>query len=234
MFPTGVLLDCLSVFLAINIGILLKSHVSDAIKDPITTTCGFSAIAMGIVSIVKLQYLPAVILALILGSVVGELTNLDHKVKAFFLAIILKFNFKIDGDKDEYMRFYLIVTAIFCASGTGIFGAITEGASGDMTVMISKTVLDFFSALIFATTLGKAMNLIVIPQIIILCACFYGATWAMPYITASMLSDFIAVGGIITFIIGMNVTKIKIHSPINLLPALIFIWPCSYFFSLVM
>lgn len=234
MFPTGVLWDCASVFIGTNIGILLKSHVSDSLKTSLTTTCGISAIGIGITSLVKVSYLPAVVFSLIMGSLIGELLDLDGKIKAFFLSIIEKLNFKMEGDRDDYMRFYVIVATIFCASGTGIFGAISEGISGDMTVMISKTVLDFFSAIIFATTLGKAMNLVVIPQAIVLGACFYAAGLIMPHVSPTMLNDFISVGGIITVVIGMNVSKIKIHSPANLLPALLLVWPASYFFSLIM
>ncbi|WP_409967817.1 DUF554 domain-containing protein [Bengtsoniella intestinalis] len=234
MFPTGVLCDCLSVFLGTNIGVFITKSMPQRIKVPLTTTFGISAIAMGVISMVKLSYLPAVVLALIMGSLIGELVDLDTKIKSGFLKVLMKLNFKIEGDRDEYMAFYLIVVTTYCASGTAIFGAISESLSGDMTVMLSKVVLDFFSAIIFATVLGKAMNLIVIPQVVILCACFYGAGLVMPFIADYMLADFISVGGIITMVIGMNVSKIKQCSAVNLLPALVLVWPCSHLFHLIM
>ena len=70
------------------------------------------------------------------------------------------------------MHFYLIVTVTFCASGTNIFGAINEGLTGDFTILLSKAVMDIFASTIFAP-LGFAMNLIVIPQFIILTGFFY-------------------------------------------------------------
>lgn len=104
------------------------------------------------------------ILAFILGGLIGEAVNLDDKIKSLFQRILERLRFQIHGDKEVYMRFYLIVTVTFCASGTNIFGAINEGISGDFTILLSKAVMDIFAATLFATTLGRAMNLIVLPQ----------------------------------------------------------------------
>lgn len=128
--------------------------------------------AIGMVSLVKLQTFPVVILTLILGALIGEIINLDGKVKLVFQTVLDKFHFKIIGDREEYMRFYLIVAVTFCASGSNIFGVISEGISGDFTILFSKAVMDIFTATIFAATLGRAINLIVLPQFIILCTFF--------------------------------------------------------------
>ena len=79
------------------------------------------------------------------------------------------------------------------------FGALNEGMTGDMTVLISKAVMDIFASVIFATTLGYAINLIVIPQFLILSTLFYLSKLIMPIISQTMLSDFIAVRGYFNF-----------------------------------
>ncbi len=234
LIPKGILIDCFCVLLGTNIGSIIKNHIPERIKQPMNVIFGIAAMAIGIVSLIKLQALPAVILALILGALIGEVINLDDKVKLLFQTVLDKFHFKITGDREEYMRFYLIVAVTFCASGTNIFGAISEGISGDFTILLSKAAMDIFAAAIFAATLGRAMNLIVLPQFIILCIFFYCAQFIIPYTTETMLNDFIAVGGLLTFILGMNIAQIKYISAVNILPALFLIWPCSYFFGLVL
>lgn len=92
--------------------------------------------------------------------------------------------------------------------------------------------MDIFAAAIFAAVLGTAMNLIVIPQFIILSICFYIAKLLMPFITSTMLNDFIAIGGLLTFVLGLSIAQIKQISAVNLLPSLLLIWPSSYLFSL--
>ncbi len=233
MIPKGIIIDCCCVLFGTNLGSTIKSRVPERIKQPMNVIFGIAAIVIGITSMVKLQSLPAVILALILGALAGETMNLDRRVNSLFERILEKLHFKISGNKEDYMRFYLIVAVTFCASGTNIFGAINEGMSGDFTILLSKAVMDIFAATIFAATLGRAMNLIVLPQFLILCACFYSAQFIMPLTTAAMLNDFIAVGGLLTFVLGLSIAQIKHISAVNLLPSLILIWPSSWLFSLI-
>ena len=234
MLPIGVLIDCGCVLFGTNLGSAISTHVPENIKQPMNVIFGIAAIAIGIVSIIKLNSLPAVILALILGALIGELIDLDGKVKTAVQKVLAKFNFKIQGNQDTYMRFYLLVAVTFCASGTNIFGAIYEGMSGDYTILLSKAVMDIFAATIFAATLGRAMNLIVIPQFLILCVFFYSAQFIMPLTTPEMLNDFVAVGGLLTLVLGISIAQIKQINAVNLLPCLVLIWPCSWMFSLFM
>lgn len=231
--PIGVFIDCFCILLGATVGSKFKSVIPNHIKEPLNIIFGICAISIGIVSCIKLKSLPAVILSLILGDLIGELIKLDTHIKNAFSKIILKLNFNIEDDYEEYMNFYIIVAVTFCASGTNIFGALNEGMTGDMTVLISKAVMDIFASVIFATTLGYAINLIVIPQCLILSILFYLSKLIMPIISQTMLSDFIAVGGILTFVLGLSILKIIKINVANLLPALVLIFPASYIFGLL-
>lgn len=233
MIPRGVILDCCCVLIGANCGTLFRSKIPERIQEPLMMIFGMCAIAIGVVSIIKLESLPAVLLALILGTIVGELIDLDRRIKTGFLHGLRRCNFKIEGDKEIYMRFYLVVAVTLCASGTNIFGAFQEGATGDMSILMSKAVMDIFAAAIFAMALGYGMNLIVIPQFIILCLCFYAGKWGMHYLNPSAIQNFIAVGGLMTFILGLNIAKIKEVRAANLLPALVVVFPATAMFSLL-
>lgn len=216
-----------------TLGAKFKSVIPNHIKEPLNIIFGISAISIGIVSMIKLNSLPAVILSLILGCLIGELIKLDTHIKNVFSKLIRKLNFNIEGDYEEYMNFYIIVAVTFCASGANIFGALNEGMTGNMTILLSKAVMDIFASVIFATTLGYAINLIVIPQCLILSALFYLARLIMPAISQAMLSDFIAIGGILTFVLGLRLLSIIKIDVANLLPALILVFPASYIFGLL-
>lgn len=51
------------------------------------------------------------------------------------------------------MNTLVTIIVLFCASGTGIYGSIVSGMSGDHSVLISKSILDLFTAAIFACSL---------------------------------------------------------------------------------
>ncbi len=232
MIPKGIIIDCICVFIGTNLGSIIKNRIPNRIKNPMNIVFGLSAMAIGMTSVIKFHSLPAIILALILGASIGEIIDLDSKVKNIFHRAIEKLNFKIYGNKDDYMAFYLIVAVTFCTSGTNIFGAINESITGDYSILLSKAIMDIFAATIFATILGTAMNLIIIPQFIILSICFYIAKFLMPFISTTMLNDFVAIGGLLTFVLGLSIAQIKQISAVNLLPSLLLIWPSSYLFSL--
>lgn len=231
--PVGVFVDCFCVLIGGMIGAMNRERIPSRLNEPLTVIFGISAMAIGMISFVKLHGLPAVILALVLGAVVGEIVNLDQWIKRGFRHILDKLQFKIASDEKAYMDFYLIVAVTFCASGTNIFGAMNEGMTGDMSILLSKAAMDIFAAAIFATTLGYAMNLIVLPQCLFLTFCFYLARVVMPFITPEMLQDFVAVGGLLTFVLGLSIAKIKPVNAANLLPALLFIFPISFGYTLI-
>ena len=98
---------------------------------------------------------------------------------------------------------------LFCASGTGIYGAIVSGISGDHSILIAKAILDFFTAMIFACSLGKVIALIALPQCLIFLALFLLSGVIMPLTTPVMINDFKACGGIVMLATGFRIAKIK-------------------------
>ena len=136
----------------------------------------------------------------------------------------------IHGCYDEYMELYLLVVLMFSMSGMGLFGALSEGMSGDSSVLLSKSVLDFCTAVLFGAALGYAQSLICVPQLIILTLCFFLARVILPYVNDIMIVDFKACGGILTMITGLTVAKIFQVKAINLAPALILVMPLVGFY----
>ena len=47
---------------------------------------------------------------------------------------------------ESFIQNYVAIIVLFCASGTGIFGAMREGMTGDPSILIAKSFLDFFTA----------------------------------------------------------------------------------------
>ena len=92
----------------------------------------------------------------------------------------------------------------------------------------SKKILQYAVVL-----LGFGMNLIVVPQFLILSLCFYAGKWMMSYLDPAAIQNFVAVGGLMTFILGLNIAKIKEVRAANLLPALAVVFPATAFFHLL-
>lgn len=223
--PIGIITNVFAVFIGTMIGGSIKRYVPQSLNDELPKVFGICAFTIGIMSVIGVQTLPIVIMAIICGFVIGELLHIDKFVSDCFANVLNKLPFQTDSDHNEYMELYLLVVLMFSMSGMGIFGALSEGMSGDSSVLISKSVLDFFTAILFGASLGYAQTLICVPQFIIFIICFFLAQAITPFVNEIMIADFKACGGIISMITGLNVAKTYKVRAINLVPALVIVMP---------
>lgn len=234
--PIGVIVNSLAVLIGGAAGAVLGNKIPKYLRDNLTLIFGVASMSMGIASIVKLTYLPAVVLAVIIGTAVGELIHLENGItvvaKKVQAPISKIFSGKGAGlSQDEFMQKLVSIVVLFCASGTGIFGALQAGMTGDHTILFSKSILDFFTAAIFAASLGFITCTVCIPQFIVLLFLFLSASVIMPLTTKEMLSDFTACGGILMLATGLRISGIKSFPIANMLPAMVLVMPFSYFWS---
>lgn len=243
--PIGVIVNALSVLFGGLIGGFLGEKVPERLRLALPLTFGVASMGMGITYIVKLKVLPAVILALILGSAIGELIKLEEIIgrcaESAKRPIERLFSSKKSSSQEEaaatlesqsaFMEKFVGILILFSASGTGIFGALNEGMTGDHSILIAKSILDFFTAVIFATSLGYLVGFIFIPQIIILLGLFFGSVFILPMTTPDLIADFTACGGIIMLATGFRISGIKAFKVANMIPALIFVMPISHLWT---
>ena len=223
--PIGILTNVLAVFIGTVIGGSIKKYIPQSLNNELPKVFGICAFTIGIMSVIGVKTLPMVIMAIICGFVIGELLHINMFISNCFSKVLKKLPFKIEGNHDEYMEVYLLVVLMFSMSGMGLFGALSEGMSGDSSILISKSVLDFFTAVLFGATLGYAQTLICVPQFVIFMICFFLAKAILPFINDIMIADFKACGGIISMITGLSIAKIFKVNAINLVPALIIVMP---------
>ena len=225
--PIGVICNVLAIALGGIVGAKCGSRLTQEFKDKLNLVFSVCAMGIGIQSVILMQNMPAVILAMILGSVLGIVLHLGRRIE--HAGIRMAALFPGNGQSDDTDR-SLMVTAIvlFCASGTGIYGSIVSGMSGDHTILIAKSVLDFFTAVIFACSLGMAVSAIAIPQLILFLILFFCARLIYPLTTPSMINDFKACGGLILLATGLRIARVRDYPVADMIPAMILVWPLSY------
>ena len=232
--PVGIIINVAAVVLGGLLGSLFGDKLSDQVKAGLTTVFGLSALSMGIVSVMLMQNMPAVIFAVILGTLIGTLLNIDGTVRRGTGKLLAKLKL---GDNIDSR---LMVTAIvlFCVSGTGIYGIFwntrKQGGLGDINILIAKSVLDFFTAMIFACQLKKAVMLIGIPQALVMLALFCSAKLILPLTTDVMINDFKACGGIILLATGFTIMMVKEIPVANMILSMVIVMPVSAFWTNVL
>lgn len=222
--PIGITTDVCATFAGAIIGLIIGKKLPESLKTALNNIMGVAAITMGIVLIMRQKTLSAVVLSVILGCLVGELVQLEALVNRGVTSAVGKL--MKGGDTSEAFLIQVsAVVVLFCCGGTGWYGALNEGFTGDGSILITKSILDFVTAIIFGSLLGKIVPALCVPQAIVYAILFFVSGLVKPYITDVMIADFSAAGGIITLCAGLRLTGIKRDIKVlNLLPALILVF----------
>jgi len=213
------------------LGAVLAGAFPVTLRARMTHVFGLSAMGIGVAMIVKVKCLPAVVLALLVGTIVGEVFHLETAIgrlagKTRYLVEKL-FKPKHSMDHDEFMQKFVALMVLFCVSGTGVFGSMNEGMTGDPTLLIVKAILDFFTSAIFAASLGISVATLCVPQVVVQAALYFAAASIMPLTTPDMIGDFSASGGLVLLATGFRICEMKNFAIANMIPSMFLVMPLS-------
>lgn len=230
--PTGIIINTIAIAAGGVLGAAIGEKIPGEFKEKLNMIFGACAMSMGIASIVLMVNMPAVIFAVILGTVFGMVVHLGDKINKAaggMQAVIGKFiKTGCSMPEAEFMATLITVIVLFCASGTGIYGSLVSGMDGDHSVLIAKSILDLFTAMIFACSPGMVVAVIAVPQFVIFFLLFLLAGVIYPLTTPAMINDFKACGGIIMLATGFRMIKVKMFPTADMIPAMILAMPFSW------
>lgn len=229
MFPLGVLVDAGAVLIGGLVGSFIGPRMNENFKTELSSIFGVCAMAMGIGPIVLMKNMPPVIFSVVVGLSIGLLFHLGEKINTLGASMQKLTMRGKSGDSDgENLAMLVTVIVLFCASGTGIYGAIDAGMTGNHDVLITKAVLDFLTSMIFACKLGSSVAMISIPQGIVLLLLYLGGGFIGPLVSEPMICDFKACGGILMIATAFRMLNLKMLPTADMLLAMVLVMPCSW------
>ena len=162
------------------------------------------------------------IASMVLGTLVGELLNLDALVTRLGdkleggVARVFK---SADGTRGSFSRGFVSCSMLFCVGAMATGGALQDGL-GNPDLLLAKAVIDGVSCFIMSTTLGigcafSAFFLLLYQGAIAALGFFLSA--AIPASTVSYMS---IVGSLVIILVGTNVLGITRAKTANMVPAM--------------
>lgn len=233
--PVGILVDVFGVFLGGIVGTLVGHKMKDDFKDNMNLVLGACSFCMGISSIVLMENMAAVIFAAIIGTAIGLAVHLEDRINRGGILMQKGISRLIQTPsrlpEAEFQAILVTCITLFCASGTGIYGAIISGILGDHSILIAKAILDLFTAVVFACNLGIVVSLVAVPQLVLLLLLFLCAGFIYPLCTTTMINDFKACGGFIILATGFRICNIKKFPVADMIPSMVLVMPLSWIWT---
>lgn len=217
-FPLGTLVNAAAVVVGSLIGLLIRQNLPEKIKAIFFQASGLVTLLLGVQMALKVEDILLVVFSMLIGAVLGEWLGLERLLERFGDLLKDRFSSKNENRFTEGM-----VTAflVYCIGSLTIVGAINEGLLGDRTLLYTKSILDGFTSIAFASIYGTGVLFSVLPLLIFQGGLTFLAVFFSPFFTSLMISQLTAVGGLLIVGIGFNLLEIKKIKVINLLPALV-------------
>lgn len=224
MVLLGTLINALLIIVGTIIGRLLK-NIPENMKQTVMYAIGLAVTVIGLQMGFESGQFLIVIISLVVGAVIGEWIDLDFQLNRFGQWLESKVGKNKKGENISIAQGFVSATLIFVIGSMAVIGSLDSGLRNDHDLLIVKGLIDGFTSIILATTLGIGVLLSAVPVILYQGTIALFATQISRFIPEQALALFIqemtATGGVMIVAIGLNMiglTKIRVA---NLLPGIL-------------
>lgn len=217
----GTLINVAAIVVGCGIGIFFGARLPDQLKNTVIAGMGLFVLATGIQMFLKTQNAMVVLIALIVGAILGEWWRIEERIETLGVWLERKFARGEGNASTRFVRGFLTASLIYCTGPMAILGAITDGLRGDYLTLAIKSVLDGFITIAFSSTLGVGVLFSIIPVFLYQGAISLLAGQLNSVLTDAMVNEMTATGGVILAGLSMSglleIKKIRVG---NFVPAL--------------
>lgn len=217
---SGAVVNFFLVILGTFLGLLFKKGLPERIQNVLMTGMAFCVFYIGVTGVFDEKANILVIIAcMAIGSVIGELIDLDKLVNKIGERIENKFN--KNGSNLSIAKGFVSATLLFCVGAMTIVGSIDSGINGDNATLYSKSVIDCVAAMALTSSLGFGVIFASLSVLFIEGGLTLLATVVSPILTEYIISQMSVIGSLLIVALSLNmlgITKIKV---MNFVPAIL-------------
>lgn len=214
----GVIVDGLAIFFGGLLGLLFNKGIPDHLEKAVMKAVAISAIYIGVRGMDSGENTILIILAMVLGVVIGEVFSIDDKINRFADKLADKISRK---NSDSTFAEGLITGSLIMGVGAlSIMGPLESGLTGTHDIMMTNAVIDAFTSIILASSLGIGVVFSAIPIFLSKATVVLFAGSLNALLTDVMINDINAIGGILVMLIGLNLLEVTDLKIMNFVPAI--------------
>ncbi len=220
---TGTIVNTAAIIAGSLLGLFFKKGIPDSYNRTIMHGISLCVIIIGVNAALKSDAVLVVIISLVIGSVTGEILQIEPRLESLGRAMGKIFA----GSNENFYKGFVTASLLFCVGSLAIVGSLESGLTGNHQTLFAKSALDGVTSVLLTSSLGVGVLFSSVPILLYQGGITLAAASAKPFLTPDVVSQMTAVGGILIMAIGLNlleITKIKIG---NMLPAIFL--PLLYF-----
>ena len=215
---SGTLLNAATVLIGGILGTVLGDRMPERLRENVVRGVGLFVTAMGVKFAIDTSNLLFMLGAILVGGIIGSLIGVDARLNQ--LGEMLQRRFA-RGRASTVTEAFVTASIVFCVGPLTFLGSIQNGLTGDASLLTVKSVLDGFTAIALAATLGWGV-LLTIPLILVYQGgVALGASLFVGVLTDLQLREMSAVGGLLIIGVGLKLLSIRDIKVADYLPAII-------------
>ena len=225
----GVLVNTLAVLLGSTVGLLFKKVIPQKISGGVMTALALCTLYIGVDGMLNGANVLLIIIAMVLGAIVGFLLNIDGGIEALGNLVERRFS---KSESGTVARGFVTASLLFCVGAMTVVGSLNAGISGDNTLLFTKSLLDLCSSMMLSVSLGigvlfSAVFVFTFQGVLVLLAQIL-----QPLLTDGAIEAMTCAGSLMIVALGLNLLGIPKIKVANYLPALLFAPLLQWLFSL--
>lgn len=200
------------------LGLLLRRWIRDRFRDPVLIGIGTFTLVIGMSLALETGNPVLMALSLVAGGLLGYWMRIEDGIHRLGgrLARISR-----SGEEQGFAAAFLNASVLFCVGALAIVGSIEAGASGDYTLILTKSLLDGSMAILLAAAQGpgviaSALSILLYQGTLTLLAGFLEDV-----VPPLLLTEIGAIGGVLIIMIGINLLDLRRIPTANFLPSLV-------------
>jgi len=218
---TGTLINFAAVIMGGTLGALLGDRLPPRLRQTVMQGIGLVTLAVGMSMALSTSNFVLVLASILVGGMLGEWWRLEERLDGagrWLESKAARFPFLTQGD---FTKGFVTASLVFCVGPISILGPIQDGLSGDYSLLAIKSVLDGFTGLALAASLGMGVTLAAFVVLAYQGSLSLGASYVQNVLTEAMIDEMTATGGVIILGLGLLLLEIKQIKVANFLPALV-------------
>lgn len=218
MWFTGTALNLATVLVGGLLGTFLGDRLPPRLRENLVAGVGLFTLVMGVKFAIDTANLMYLLGAILIGGAIGSAAGIERRLNDLGGAIQRRL--ATPGDTSTIAEGFVTASIVFCVGPLTFLGAIRNGLTGDASLLAIKSVLDGFSAIAFAATLGWGVLLSLIVILVYQGGLAAGASLFAGVLSDAQLREMSAVGGLLIVGVGLKLLKIRDVQVADYLPAI--------------